>query len=150
MINERTLWQAERMDNRELVRGSLIVGLKGSERVYRIQPLETYMFAQYADPPYLEGTRKGKVYRHEMMSPEGHLELLDALLAHQGAVILSGYDSDLYNDKLAGWNKSYMAARANSGGERTEVIWFNFEIERLGLYEKQPPSFGRPYPADVL
>ena len=47
----------------------------------------------YADPPYLCETRKRKrIYRVEMLTTAAHIELLDALLAHEGPVILSGYD----------------------------------------------------------
>ena len=82
----------------------------------------------YADPPYLGYTRSNKrIYRHEMMDRDGHEQMLDVLLKHQGPVVLSGYDNDLYNDKLHGWNKAYKNGRANSGGLRVETLWMNFD-----------------------
>ncbi|MEQ2454940.1 DNA adenine methylase [Flavonifractor hominis] len=79
----------------------------------------------YADPPYMLGTRHGKQYRHEMTDGQ-HEELLKALLNHQGPVLLSGYDSDLYHDMLRGWHREEIAARAQTGGARIEVLWSNF------------------------
>lgn len=85
----------------------------------------------YADPPYLGSVRNGKrFYRHEMMDEERHVQLLTALLDHPGPVILSGYDNELYNTMLAGWEKATKRTRANSGGERQEVLWMNFKAER--------------------
>ena len=73
----------------------------------------------YADPPYLGETRKRKrIYRVEMLTTAAHIELLDALLAHEGPVILSGYDHQLYNDKLRGWRKVIYAGRSNLGDAR--------------------------------
>lgn len=83
----------------------------------------------YADPPYLLSTRKmKKQYRFEM-SDSDHVELLAALKDHPGPVMLSGYDSALYNDTLVGWQKLQTAARAEKGLRRTETLWVNYEIQ---------------------
>lgn len=84
----------------------------------------------YADPPYLGSTRNSRIYRNEMMGETEHIALLDALLDHTGAVVISGYDNQLYNETLSGWKKATAAGRANSGAERTEVIWTNFEMPK--------------------
>lgn len=80
----------------------------------------------YADPPYLLGARHGKQYRHEMTDAD-HQDLLYVLKAHKGPVVLSGYDSDLYNDALRGWYKDETSSIAQTSGKRREVIWMNFE-----------------------
>lgn len=72
----------------------------------------------YADPPYLLSTRRGKQYRHEMTDAD-HLALLDALKAHRGPVLLSGYDSGLYREART--------ALAQDSSRRLEVLWMNFE-----------------------
>lgn len=82
----------------------------------------------YADPPYLLGTRHGKQYRHEMTDAD-HRDLLDALKAHRGPVLLSGYDSELYNDALKGWHKDEATAQAQTATKRREILWMNFEPE---------------------
>ena len=90
----------------------------------------------YADPPYLGETRKRKrIYRVEMLTTAAHIELLDALLAHEGPVILSGYDHQLYNDKLRGWRKVIYAGRSNLGDARQEIFWMNFEGMQKSIFD---------------
>lgn len=80
----------------------------------------------YADPPYLLGTRHGKQYRCEMTDAD-HRDLLDVLKAHKGPVLLSGYESDLYNDALKGWYRDEATAYTQTATKRREVLWMNFE-----------------------
>ncbi len=80
----------------------------------------------YADPPYMLGTRHGKQYRCEMDDPD-HEELLDALLAHKGPVLLSGYDNDLYNDRLRNWHREEAVSYSQIASRKTEVLWMNYE-----------------------
>ena len=81
----------------------------------------------YADPPYVLGTRGNrKQYRHEMTDAD-HEELLAALKAHTGPVLLSGYDNPLYNAALQGWYREERPERTQTASPRTEVLWMNFE-----------------------
>ena len=83
----------------------------------------------YADPPYLRSTRSSWQYRQEL-DEAGHVELLRALIDHPGPVMLSGYDSDLYNDMLPrSWEKLQHPAQAQGGVPRMETLWVNFEIQ---------------------
>ena len=88
----------------------------------------------YADPPYLLSTRHGKKqYSYEMTGAD-HAELLEALLAHQGPVLLSGYDNPLYNGALEGWDKLRHLTVAEGGQKRVETLWCNFGVQtRLEL-----------------
>ena len=43
--------------------------------------------------------------------------------------MLSGYENDLYNDMLKGWNKAQKVTRAEGGRARTETLWMNYEME---------------------
>lgn len=81
----------------------------------------------YADPPYVLSTRKQRQYNVEMADNAQHEALLAALLAHPGPVILSGYESDLYNDALKGWMKLHRQTKCEGGGARTETLWINYE-----------------------
>lgn len=91
----------------------------------------------YADPPYLLGTRHGKQYQHEM-DDRDHAELLEALKAHRGPVLLSGYDSDLYRDVLKEWHREEIMTRAQTAQQRTEVLWMNFEpLSQMSLFKAQ-------------
>lgn len=88
----------------------------------------------YADPPYLLGTRTGKQYKHEM-SDEEHEELLEVLLQHKGKVIISGYDSNLYNHYLKDWHKEQLNTLAEHGKPRIETIWMNYDPPGVVLHE---------------
>ena len=99
------------------------------ERKPAVELIERFNFPNvliYADPPYLLGTRHGKQYRHEMTDAE-HRDLLDVLRAHRGPVILSGYESKMYDDELRGWHKDTASAMAQTATKRKEVLWMNFE-----------------------
>ena len=80
----------------------------------------------YLDPPYLLGTRTGKQYMHEMKDTD-HEELLKLLLQSKAKVMVSGYESEMYNDYLKDWNKVSFSSCAEQGKPRTEVVWMNYE-----------------------
>jgi len=84
----------------------------------------------YVDPPYVTETRvvkDGRCYNHEM-DDEQHIELLEILKAVKGMVVLSGYETDIYNDMLSGWHKHTTSARISAGRGtriRIETVWVN-------------------------
>lgn len=82
----------------------------------------------YADPPYVLSSRSGgkEQYRHEMKDA-GHLALLEALNAHSGPVLLSGYDSPLYERELEGWHKETFYTTDQLSRRRKEALWMNFK-----------------------
>lgn len=82
----------------------------------------------YADPPYVLSARSGgkKQYKYEMTDSD-HLALLEALKAHRGPVILSGYDSPLYNRMLAEWHKETLYTTDQLSRRRQEALWMNFK-----------------------
>lgn len=88
----------------------------------------------YADPPYLLSTRKQRYYNVEMESEEEHITLLETLIRHSGPVILSGYNSDLYNSYLTNWTRYEFYAQAEQGKKRTEVVWINRKDNQLSLF----------------
>lgn len=45
---------------------------------------------------------------------------------------MSGYDNELYNTELAGWNTDTIQAVAQMGKHRIEKIWMNFDSGILG------------------
>lgn len=80
----------------------------------------------YADPPYVLSTRNRTQYRYEMTDAE-HVELLQILNLSKAKAMISGYDCELYNDLLRGWNKLQIPARAQNSLPRTETLWLNYE-----------------------
>lgn len=81
----------------------------------------------YLDPPYVLGTRKGrrKQYRYEM-SDADHEELLKLILKSPAKIMISGYESEMYNDYLRGWEKRQFQSCAEGGSVRTETVWMNY------------------------
>ncbi len=91
----------------------------------------------YVDPPYIvdTGQRRGGEYRVEMRSPKVHVELLDACLAADAAVVVSGYANTVYNEMLTDWYRYEIPATTQQGsghGQRVEVVWSNRPLEGLG------------------
>ena len=63
------------------------------------------------------------------MTEKDHIELLEAIKNHPGKVLISGYDNDLYNEILNGWNKAQKQTQAEYGLKRIETVWFNYAKE---------------------
>ena len=77
----------------------------------------------YADPPYLPSVRDyGSDYRYEM-SEADHITLAEKLNQTKGAVLVSGYHSDLYNELYKGWDMAEKRTYADRALPRTEVLW---------------------------
>lgn len=83
----------------------------------------------YCDPPYLLSERDRKQYKEEMSDRE-HADLLQVLIQHKGPALISGYESDLYNNVLRGWNKAETVNFSHSGIKKKEILWMNFEPEK--------------------
>ncbi|WP_330983652.1 MULTISPECIES: DNA adenine methylase [Enterobacterales] len=92
---------------------------------------DTASTLHFVDPPYIHETRvetaKNSAYRFEM-TDEDHIYLLDVLQDLTGMVIVCGYDSELYNDHLRGWQRVTRTTAANGCAgsvQRTECLWIN-------------------------
>ena len=83
----------------------------------------------YVDPPYVLSTRTRKQYSVEMDNRD-HEELLEVLNRSKANILLSGYDSDLYNKRLANWERVEFSATAEKGLPRTEVLWMNYQPKK--------------------
>lgn len=81
----------------------------------------------YCDPPYLFETRSSRraLYAHEMDDGQ-HRALLDILTALPCMAMVSGYWSELYADRLAGWHSIQFEAMTRGGRPATEWLWCNF------------------------
>lgn len=81
----------------------------------------------YIDPPYVLKTRAGKQYRHEMTDAD-HVQLLETLLKSHAKIMISGYNSDMYNNMLSGWYRDEFSSTAEHGKKREEIVWRNFKV----------------------
>lgn len=86
----------------------------------------------YVDPPYLVATRTSRKNYRSDFSVHDHKRLAFHLTRVQGAVVLSGYHSELYNRLYEGWTvrerEAYTVGQAAAGVPRTrrvEVLWLN-------------------------
>jgi len=87
----------------------------------------------YLDPPYSPETWDGGFYAHEM-DADFHHTLVSLILTVKGKVMLSGYDTPIYDSLTqAGWRKetcstvAHMTKNADtSRPKRIEVIWMNY------------------------
>jgi DNA adenine methylase len=89
----------------------------------------------YCDPPYLAETRSGSNYANEMAGTPEHRELAEALRGCAAAVVVSGYDSPLYDEIYAGWDRTEIRTGNGQGGTyrgTIEVLWSNraFNVQR--------------------
>jgi len=99
----------------------------------------------YLDPPYVTSTRSSGNYEHEMDDVD-HRELLRTVLELPGKFLISGYNNELYNDYLKGWNMQewktscHAAGRTKNSGlkgkgnvlknqGRIEKVWYNYDIQ---------------------
>lgn len=83
------------------------------------------------DPPYHPDALNQRFYANSMTAGD-HEQLLDALLAVKGFVILCGYTTPLYNERLARWRNVPLmkpASLAVHGNKptRTEMLWLNYD-----------------------
>ncbi len=85
----------------------------------------------YLDPPYLKCVRSAtNVYDHEM-SEKDHVRLLDACNTSNTKIMISGYQSPLYSQKLKEWNFKYRpivnhASQQDRKPIKLECIWYNY------------------------
>lgn len=83
----------------------------------------------FCDPPYLPEVRPGgKAYKFEFVKDD-HVNLLNKLKVVKGRALLCGYDNELYNENLVGWQvikgKLKKAASTNFKDSKVkqEILW---------------------------
>ncbi|QLY03741.1 MULTISPECIES: DNA adenine methylase [Citrobacter] len=110
----------------------VIIENKDALAVMRAHDAKTTL--HYIDPPYVPETRvQGNRYYNHEMTVEGHEQLLAVARTMTGMVMISGYDSDVYNDMLVGWQKMEKSSRISAGRGtkvRTECLWSNPEAQQ--------------------
>lgn len=84
----------------------------------------------YCDPPYLLETRNSSKQYNFEMSDKDHEDLLNAILESKSKVIISGYESDLYNNALKGWRKKTGFNLTQSLRKAKEVLWMNYDCDK--------------------
>lgn len=83
----------------------------------------------FLDPPYLPETRHAQQYRFEMSASE-HENILSTIVKSDAKIMITGYDSKLYNDYLKDWKRYEFKTNASNGLPRTEIVWCNYDEYR--------------------
>lgn len=110
----------------------VIIENKDALSVMRAHDAQTTL--HYIDPPYVPETRVqgNRYYAHEM-TVEGHEQLLAVAITMTGMVMISGYDTEVYNDMLSGWARTEKTSRISAGRGtkvRKECLWLNPAAQR--------------------
>lgn len=89
---------------------------------------DTEKTLHYIDPPYVHATRnmqRGNAAYEFEMSDEDHKQLADVVKSLKGMVIISGYQSDLYDELFPDWITIKREAYADGANKRIECLWLN-------------------------
>jgi len=88
-------------------------------------------YFMYVDPPYVKDTRTNKsAYSHEQ-DDTFHEKLVQRLLHWDGKIMLSGYQTPVYEPlETAGWLRIDRSMGTNTGGNKVESIWINYTPEK--------------------
>lgn len=87
----------------------------------------------YADPPYL-GTARScnrRYFKKEMLTEADHDRALSILTRLQCMVMISGYQSELYTRRLAGWTVKTFWTTNRRGKRVQEFLWMNFKEPKI-------------------
>ena len=100
----------------------------------------------YLDPPYVPQARKTTGdYQHEM-SVEQHVRMLELCQNAAAHIAISGYESELYAEMLAGWRNRVSGRHHQRGGwrQRRERREQAGGANRSPVDKLQHRSFGKP------
>lgn len=86
----------------------------------------------YCDPPYKMDTRRSrkKIYLFDWTTDQEHEDFLKIVTGCNCNVMVSAYESDLYNDMLKGWHTHRFNSMTRTG-LREEIIYYNYPKPKL-------------------
>lgn len=93
----------------------------------------------YLDPPYINETRSGgDAYQNELSTPDQHAQLIGAIAALKGLVIVSGYNHPIYQlldrlhfERVEISVRSTLAPGKKQGAKRKECLWLSPTIQEI-------------------
>lgn len=111
------------------------VVIENSDAFYLFNKWKKKNYLWYLDPPYVQSTRTdaNKHSYHQEMNDNDHQKLLEIIQELQGSVVLSGYESKMYEQLEAnGWKKESKIYRniVFQSGERKECVWLNQKCQQ--------------------
>lgn len=107
---------------------NIILG-SAQQRLMQCHKNDNMLF--YLDPPYVKSTRTAKKVYSQEMSDKEHRDVADICKQVKGKILISGYNSPLYDELYGSWNKIELKVKNQSGQgktkqDRTEVLWKNY------------------------
>ena len=80
---------------------------------------------------------EGTTYEYECeMSDDDHENFVNMLLNGKGKFLVSGYEHPIYSKLVDnGWNL-YKYDSVNACSDRTECLWYNYDIEEGDLFNE--------------
>lgn len=104
-----------------------LIQIEHMDALHLIERYNRPTVLMYLDPPYLRETRKsGRLYKHEM-DDDAQIQMLKEIKGSKAKIVISGYDSDLYNQYLEGWKTDTKITNITSAEKAKEKIWMNYE-----------------------
>jgi len=131
--NHDLAWIAQRL---------LRVQIENDDAISVIQRYDTKKTLFYCDPPYPLESRGGTAYQYEL-TEHNHLELAKVLREVNGKVAISGYDCPLMKELYEDWQMTkdiprlMHASNQFSDRYRTEVLWTNYDIDKVQMDTRQ-------------
>lgn len=116
---------------RQVVERLQAVQIENDDALTIIKRYDTPNTLFYADPPYVFSTRSERwktAYRYEMTDEE-HCQLAEVLNRVKGMVILSGYQSALYENLYPGWKIVSKSTWKGNLKEALETLWINPAVQ---------------------
>lgn len=115
-------WRGDEIPDLGLINADALLWLRENQSY-----LERWRSLVYCDPPYLFSTRRQQspIYLCEL-EDEKHLELLEIIKSLNCLVMISGYQSEMYDQMLEGWRREEFTTSDRGGNRRTESLWCNF------------------------
>lgn len=119
--NVLAAWTGKELPGLKLANSDVVKWLRANERNLNSQTL------LYLDPPYLMSTRRSQrpLYRYEM-TEDDHRLLLAWATTLPCMVMISGYQSEMYDELLFDWRAISFEVMTRGGVPATEWLWMNF------------------------
>ncbi len=115
----------------ERLRAVQIENCNALDLISRYDDKNTFM---YLDPPYLYSTGVRHEYVHDM-SKEEHENLLKKIVDCKANIMISGFDTNMYNNFLCDWNKVHICTHKANGKSQEECIWMNFKDNQMSIFD---------------
>jgi DNA adenine methylase len=105
-----------------------IVQIENRDAFTLIEKYNRKEVLMYLDPPYVLSSRKNRrIYKREMPD-EDHIRLCRLINTSRAKIILSGYESELYEKHLKNFNKTGIKTKDEKGNTKLEVLWANYPV----------------------